>query len=142
MNETKVTGIIMDGTQCCSQKGSKIRYYINEEKRTVVAVLDNVETEVIEEVKPFFPMTISWSEMSKFALKPIYRGKAVCHEDDEWDVEVGKRIARNRMLTNFYADRFNALWKFNDYLDDIKRKISKKILTADNCVTAALEEKR
>lgn len=130
-------------TVCVSQEGSKIRYYINEEKRTVVAVMDGVRDEIMDEVWQYAPNKEYYSDFhKKVMLKDLYRGKAICHESDEWDVEVGKKIARNRMLTNFYADRYKALTWFESYLIRIVNKISKKADVADSCVSGSLDEKR
>jgi len=105
--------------------------------------MDDVKDEIVDEVWQYIPKKDCYSTFkSKLVLKDVYRGKAICHESDEWDVEVGKRIARNRMLTIFYIDRYKALTWFESYLVRIVNKISKKADVADSCVSGSLDEKR
>lgn len=87
---------------------TKIRYVINEDKRTVVAIMEHCgkdawdifthdfEAEGVDVLRLFLNI--------KNYLKDTYRAKAKCSLDDEWDVEIGKKIAREKMLAKYYRD--------------------------------------
>lgn len=93
------------------QQKSKISYVINEEKRTVVAIMKGCRYDVIDIMRKLGLDNIPHDKanMSKFMLNSIYRGKAKCSQDDEWDVQTGMKIARTRMLRNYYLSRTKAL---------------------------------
>lgn len=111
------------------QSTSKITYYIDEEKKTVVAVMTDCEYDAIDILEKMGIRSIShnsWS-MDKFMINTTYRGKAKCSPDDEWDEEEGMCIARNRMLANYYRARTMALMHaekiFQDILDELGSRI-------------------
>ena len=88
----------------------KINYYINEEKRTVTAVLRVGQYEVLEDISNVIDKAFAPS-FSAFILRNTphkvtgkYVGVATCHVDDEWDVETGKKIARLRALRSYMKE--------------------------------------
>ena len=112
----------------------KIKYVVDEEKRTVVCYMTNCRYDALDALrqsgalcmiaiptmgcKPFF-------NPNKLLINDVYRGKAKCHPDDEWDVKRGKEIARNRMLNTYYAARFRKL-------DFISEKINQLYINLSN----------
>ncbi len=115
------------------QTKSKIRYYIDEEKRTVVAVMDDCEYDAIDVLEKMGISNINHDgyNMDKFMMNPIYRGKAKCSPDDEWDEEYGMALARNRMLENYYRSRALALMKAETIIQNILEEIGSRIDYAD-----------
>ena len=87
-----------------------IDFIVNEEKRTIVAILriDPVEVAlemsniVDKAIKPNLTTIVPFE--TGFLVKDTYRGKAICHKDDEWDVVKGKRIAKAKALYAFMKD--------------------------------------
>lgn len=61
-------------------KTTKIKFYENKEKRTIVAVVDVFE---VFDCPLFFPKTI--------------RAKAKCHAEDKYDSTKGKQLATKRL---------------------------------------------
>lgn len=116
-----------------SQPKSKIRYYIDEEKQTVVAVMDDCEYDAIDVLQKMGIRNISYDgyNMNKFMMNPTYRGKAKCSPEDEWDEEYGMTLARNRMLENYYRSRAIALMKAETVLQNILDEIGSRIDYAD-----------
>lgn len=113
----------------CSEKKkgneSKIKYYIDEEEMTIVAVMTNCEYDAIKILDKNGLLEISNQNfnLDNFMINTVYRGKAKCSPEDEWDEEEGMRIARNRMLANYYRARTMALMRaesaLKKILDDI-----------------------
>lgn len=96
-----------------------IRYEVNEEKRTVVAIIDNTECDAIVMVDKMFRNTpfrtdhLYHQHMRKYYIKDTYVGVAKCNPDDEWDEEVGKELARKRVLRAHEVDvalAFEKIW--------------------------------
>lgn len=84
-----------------------MKYYINKEKRTVVCVGDNCENDaLILIVKGSGTLATSVRYLmdrcgKKVRMQNRFVGKAYCAEDDEWDEEIGKSLAKERMLNAY-----------------------------------------
>lgn len=115
------------------QPKSKIRYYIDEEKRTVVAVMDDCEYDAIDVLQKMGIRKITHNgyNLDKFMMNTSYCGKAKCSPDDEWDEKYGMALARNRMLENYYRSRATALMKAETVLQNILEEIDSCINYAD-----------
>ena len=102
-----------------------IKYYVNEDKRTVVAKMeydDSIEMkrDVVKYatgaitrwmysqgfceheycIKDFF-LSLIYTIADKYFSTPVI-GKAKCNEEDEFDEEFGKELARTRCLEQYY----------------------------------------
>lgn len=105
-------------------KNGKITYYVNEEKRVVVAKVSNFHSELfnmIEKIVPFDkgycyiydnPST-PYYNFCRFLTREVekypneYYGIARAHIADEWDVEFGKKLARERVLKKINTVKSN-----------------------------------
>lgn len=58
------------------------------------------------------------------------RGVAKCHPNDEFDFEVGKKLAKERLLNNYYKIQGNISWqvikRIHHKLNDMFRTFHKK----------------
>lgn len=92
--------------------GETFEFYVNEEKRTVVAVLNVPQNVMGNEMLQIMSKEsgnhfgIEDCMISKsMTLTGRYEGKAVCHDEDEWDEEKGMRLAKLRALRLYMRDR-------------------------------------
>lgn len=120
-------------TEVIKDKNSFITYYINEDKKVVIAKI-NINDIIIEVNKAlrvkYVNRYIIGEGSRRFKEKfPNYlnghiyidiTAKATCSKDDKFDIEVGKRIARERLLEKFYKIRL-------DYLRCIGDELSRQI---------------
>lgn len=113
-----------------TQVPSKIKYYVNEDKGTVVAVMENCEGDFLtyfhnEKRKINSPFSFGYDVryLHRYHLKNTYRGKASCHPDDKFDLKRGMELARSRMLFTYYHDLlftgFNWREDFNQIHDAV-----------------------
>lgn len=84
-----------------------IRYSVNKEKRRVVAILDCCSVDCIERVcraqlHQNEKLTLPLSEA--LVMNDTYVGVAKCSPEDEWDEELGRKIALERCLTKYNRD--------------------------------------
>ena len=83
------------------------RYFINEEKRTVVCKLEGCCNAVVEDMErkgyPFCP---------EFIIDDSFVGKAVCSEDDVFNEEIGRKVAYNRAIAKVNKAKKKALINF------------------------------
>ncbi len=88
-----------------------IKYYVNEEKRTVAAVVEGTMFDAIDTIVKRFPCfdeddVVKTTEegrvylghcLDKALMEDKYSAKSKCHPEDVFDVEEGKRIAAERL---------------------------------------------
>lgn len=110
-----------------------IRYYVNEKKRTVSAVLggvgENVKGDALKYyfkgsgyfIKPF-------PYIQSFYINDKYVGVAKCHPDDAFDVETGKEIAKAKCLSKYYRDRDRAVVDIWQHVVDANQKVVEHLL--------------
>lgn len=100
---------------------SKINYFVNEEKRTVVAMMNDCADDVLTDMK----IDIFHPAAGSLIISNTFRGKAVCDKDDIWDIEKGKEIARSKMLAKYYRAKENVIRKYitqmNEYLEPFEK---------------------
>ena len=109
---------------------NKLKYDINEEKRTITCVAFDCENDLILDlikrcagesihIKALVSSLLQQPELyDKLMLANKYVGKAICYPDDTWDVEKGKRIARRKMRVKYNDAKLS---KLNDCMKIIEQ---------------------
>ena len=116
-----------------------IRYVINEEKRTVVAILTIPQTEIVDEIanivnnnaNRFFQITEMMASPAML-LTGMYRGIAYAHPEDEWNVEEGKKRARLRARRQYMKERKRIIKALEDVFDDIEDNVERAVKFTKN----------
>lgn len=94
-------------TQVIKKPNSRITYYVNEEKGVVIAKLkkwDMVTDTNLYLLNNNLPMIEPRLTYNKY-YDGHFVGKATCSKDDNFDLETGMRIARNRALWKYYWEK-------------------------------------
>lgn len=99
---------------------TKITYNIDKENRIITASMDECTFDAyvnLEKINSDVGLLIDFFDLAwdDFSMKRVYTGIAKCHPEDEWDEEMGKELARARLLKKYYKD----------YTDIIKQIIMK-----------------
>ena len=108
-------------------KMDKCRFFVDEEKRTVICVIEDTHNLV----RNFFDLNYLWDEtssrqvrfepygkLSKFMFLPDrFVGKAVCAPEDEWNEEVGRLIAFNRAKMKLNTSFFKRAQEYVTEID-------------------------
>lgn len=109
---------------------NSIKYYVNEEKKTCTAVLENIPWDMSETARSFVNKTpgafgfFNVVLMDKF-IKNIpdkITATAKCSELDEFNSETGCALARARVLEKLYKYRGEVMDQISDYYYDISCK--------------------
>lgn len=95
---------------------SFIRYYIDEEKKTITAVYEDCRFDAMKVVRTKLKHACSIFSDCVPLMKKTYRGKAVCHKSDLWDEEVGLKVAREKCLYKYRRDMAKSIGTFLDNL--------------------------
>lgn len=113
-----------------------IDYYINEDKRTVTAVLpltqlDAIEfyEKAIERANPInkYDILMNVNLRDKYLIKDKYVGIAKCSPEDEFDEEKGMSLAKHRCLSKYYYDRDGAVLRIIRDVSDINMAAINKL---------------
>lgn len=123
------------------------RFFIDEEKRTVVCAIENTRNKVLD----FFNINaINWEESptqgvkfdpnnalyKKLCLPERFIGKAVCASEDEWNEEVGRILAFDRAKYKLNTSFFK---RAQLYIDVINNEFN-ELIDITNAYGAALEK--
>jgi hypothetical protein len=78
---------------------STVKFIVKPEARKVICLIEDCKndfTDFIMEKTPLSHMLNFWELHSQFLMSDTYTGVATCMEGDEWNEEIGKRIALNK----------------------------------------------
>ena len=80
-----------------------IKYFVNEEEHKVVAVLENTRYDAYNKIcKMTRDTDFCVVPKDKYMMHSSYRSVVTCDPSDTFDVEVGKKLARHRVLEHYY----------------------------------------
>ncbi len=75
-----------------------IKYNVIENQGKVIARLDNCANDVVNLISKKTGITMECDELQ---LNNSYKGIAKCHPEDVFDIEEGKRIAKERVIEKY-----------------------------------------
>lgn len=92
-----------------------IKYFVNEDKRQVIAVLENTKWDACNKIEKMIADTEFCLAIGhKYLMPSQFKVTVTCDPRDEFDVEVGKKIAKKRLLKNYYASLDKRVAKFHE----------------------------
>jgi len=131
-------------------KGGNVRFFINEEKRTVVARLNTDPDEpraILDALCRRHSSTskigLLWALYSfnqNASVKPYYIGKAICDKRDTFDVEVGKQIALKKAKIKLQSDVTDKLAKIYADLDTFVGQLGHRLMEEMNVTVSLFNE--
>ena len=114
---------------------SSFTYYVNCDKGVVVAVMNNPKDEILKEIDGLYEDAKFFSYLNTVLLlvedtvPEKVCAKATCKENDEFDVEVGMQIAKEKCLFKFLKYKIRTLCKISDDIDEFCDKLEDKIIS-------------
>ena len=120
-----ITQLDAEGNKFQIKRGN-FEYFVDIEKGVVAALMRDPLKEVAKISEKTFNMMINIGFypdfndkiFEKYLSNPI-RAKATCAEEDEFNLETGIKIARERCLAKYYKKLTNAFVELNDKIDPI-----------------------
>lgn len=135
-NEKRDETIQLDteGNKFQIKKGN-FEYFVDIEKGVVAALMRDPMREAFNLREKVSHLSLAndvyleslYSTFEKYLSKPI-RAKAICAEEDEFDLETGMRIARERCLAKYYKKLTNAFVELNNKIDPVLSYIEDKCI--------------
>lgn len=102
-----------------------IKYFVNEEKKYVIAKLENTREDAYKFLFEHFPLIV-YNDVCgypEFYMRNSYSVTVKCDSEDTFNVEEGKRIAKERLLNKYYRQKdyiiYNALKRYSDHIDEM-----------------------
>lgn len=99
-------------------KGTKdmaIKYYVNEDKRQVIGLLENTRWDAYNKIcKMLRDTDFCLAPNNKYMMPAEFRAVVQCDPEDEFSVEEGKRIAKKRILDRYYPALHKRVGKFRE----------------------------
>lgn len=122
--------------------------YVDKEKRTIVAVMTNVQSDI-------FKYLCSWlrnrdmnsydgvyaidvlRDMVRKSVPNTLRAKAKCSPEDNFLEYVGEDLARARLLEKYYSHCLSILFKYQEY---VNRHLNDRLMAATYMMDDKIEE--
>ena len=116
-----------------------IKYVILPEKKTVIAILSNTKNDAYNKAMKLCREYAAnqlrvyiCPNMERLTMPNEFKAVVVCSEDDEFDIEEGKRRAKKRCLENYYRSLDKRVDAFKH---DMKTIVGNFAITKDDFVT-------
>lgn len=105
-----------------------MNFYINQEKRTIVCLIDNCQKDVINTIQKSFPLSEDFfmGHGINLNMGNKYVGVAKCSPLDAWNVDIGVKIAKTRALYKYQKDYLKTIGGFMNYYEDCFLKFQKR----------------
>lgn len=92
-----------------------IKYFVNEEKRQVIGVLEETQFDAINKInKMMMDTDFCFCAGKKYMMPSEFKAVVQCDPMDEFNVDEGKTIAKKRILERYYASLDKKISKFRE----------------------------
>ena len=95
-----------------------IKYYDVPEQKKTIGVLENTKYDAINQIAKVVGDTKSLCfNPNKYLMNDSYRAVVVCHPEDEYDAEEGRRRVKKKLLDHYYEQLDKRIDMFADDLN-------------------------
>lgn len=92
-----------------------IKYFVNEEKRQVIGLLENTRWDAYNKISKMIRDTdFCVAPSDKYMMPAEFKAIVQCDPTDEFSVEEGKKIAKQRILDRYYPALHKRVDKFRE----------------------------
>ena len=106
----------------------KVKYFVNEEKRTITALLELEDTERYEIMHYAYDMnTFNFLgiQFEKLKLHRTYAGVVTCLPEDTWNEEYGKMLARRKAYGKYLMARAKKVGQITAAIDKLWHQVNR-----------------
>lgn len=107
-----------------------IKYIVQEEEKRIIAVLDNTSRDAYNKAMKMCrdladkcPNIYICPNLNKMKMPNSFHGIAVCEDDDVFDVQTGKDIAKRICLEKYYTSFDKRIGRFVEDLETLGVRI-------------------
>ena len=92
-----------------------IKYFVNEDKRQVIGLLEGTQWDAYNKISKMVVDTdFCVCPSAKYMMPEEFKTVVQCDPADEFSVEEGMRIAKQRILDRYYASLDKRIGKFRE----------------------------
>ncbi len=96
-----------------------IKYVVIPEKKITIGILENTEFDAIYQIQKKFEDTPFIFAYEKYLMPDRFKTVTVCHSDDEYSIEEGKRAVKEKLLKNYHKSLDKKLNRYeNVFIDE------------------------
>lgn len=100
-----------------------VKYYTNPDKRQTIAVLSGTKYDAVNRIEKSMnscdpEFIIPGSIYLKCLMPDKYKVVVTCDERDVYDEETGKKIAKDKLMRNYYKSVDKRIAMFKQYMDE------------------------
>ena len=103
-----------------------VKYSVIEDRRKVVARLEGCENDAYNLLMKRLPAGLILDK-NAVKMQNVFKASVTCHPEDDFDEDIGKAIAKVRVIEKYNRAMFKILDSFADsigtYLDDIVDRV-------------------
>lgn len=110
-----------------------IKYYPIPEKRQIIAVMENTQEDALNKIRKTMHETgfaffgCSLNDYDKYMMPDTFKVILTCDERDMYDVEEGKKIAKQKLMRNYRKSLNKRLAKFKKSMDQMVAVVNAKL---------------
>lgn len=108
------------------KKEATVTYVIDEEARTVKAIIKNTKYDAINSIRRA-SKNIGVNLNDSFLLRSTYIGTAICSENDNFDVKTGMLIARKKAIIKYNKAKVSKMNKFYKLFENMQNDLKQTI---------------
>lgn len=123
-----------------------IVFYVDIEKGTVVAVMEKPQVEAlgflrrVDMIDKGNTLLYHSDRLFEKIFSPPIRAKATCSEEDDFDLEYGMELAKNRCLAKYYKKVTRFFVELNNLLDPVLNVVEDYMLSCAEKYNRFLEK--
>ena len=93
-----------------------IKYYVNENEKLVVGVLNGTSYDAAHKINKMIGDLPFCACSEKYIMPSCFKAIVMCDVNDEFDIEKGKEIAKQRIMDRYYKSFDKKMDKFREDL--------------------------
>ena len=96
-----------------------IKYYVMPDEKKIVATLSGTSEDALKKMRKLFSgkgFLEGCTFDKKYLMPKSFRAVACLNEEDEWDEEEGKKVAKDKLMRKYYESYDS---KFSMLMDDL-----------------------
>ena len=100
-----------------------MNYYIDRDNKRTIAVLKNCKLDAINKIEKLIGNRNFGFWAQKYIMPNQFRAVVKCSEDDEYDVDMGMKIAKAEVMEKYYRALDKRIEMFKDELSVVTDRV-------------------
>ena len=98
-----------------------IKYVVIPERKKTIAILEGTEWDALNRIEKMTGDSSFYSH--KYLMPNRFKASTICDDRDNYDIEEGKRIAKEKLMKNYYKSMDKKIEMFRNDLIALNSKV-------------------